>query len=557
MDGESEVRIEISDDPGPGASSAEAALRSRAESHGERVAFTDPPDRSERALGQPRSVTFAQANAIADTLCGKFRETGLGEGDVIAIQAPNIIETPLLILGAWRAGLVPCLLPLLWRLDEIHRAFSQIKPRATVSIGHHAGERQAETLGEAAARHMSIRYVFAFGDDLPDGITPINDWLAVPERIENEADDVTDAKPDMSGKPIIMTWAVCEQGPYPVPRTQAEVMAAARMFSTQLKLNSSDVLLNTYPFTGIAALAGQLVAPLLAGCEMVQHLPFDFDVFVRQLKDHRITCTAVPAPVITALEERHNLHSGALHLRRLGCVWPSPHAIHARSGLFETPVPIFDMYNFSELALMVRERKSDTDPSLLPLGKIYVPDSDENVEPVLETRVRGSVTHEDSKQLLKGTLIVRGSIVPSGPFALDEPAGKAVQQPDSHGSLDTGIGCVVGDTLEGHFRCQKSEDLIYHGGAVIAAGELDELYADFDEFLDAAAFVLDDTVIGERIFAAVVPRPELSPSLARLKQFLIEKRVAPYKTPDQLVIVKSIPRSGEGVILRDQILSQL
>ena len=557
MDGESEVRIEISDDPGPGASSAEAALRSRAESHGEGAAFTDPPDRFERGLGQPRSVTYAQTNAIVDTLCGKFRETGLCEGDVIAIQAPNIIEAPLLILGAWRAGLIPCLLPLLWRLDEIHQAFSQIKPKATVSIGHHAGERRAETLGEAAAKHISIRYVFAFGDDLPDGVTPINDWLAVPERIENDADAVTDEAPDISGKPTIMTWAVSEQGPYPVPRTHGEVMAAARMFTTQLKLNSSDVLLNTYPFTGIAALAGQLVAPLLAGCEMVQHLPFDFDVFVRQLKDHRITCPTVPAPIIAALQERQNLHSDVLHLRRLGCVWPSPHAIHASPGLFETPLPIFDMYNFSELALMVRERKSDTDPSLLPLGKIYVPDSDKNVEPVLETRVRGSVTHEDSKQLLKGTLFVRGSIVPSGPFALEEPAGKTVQQPDHHGYLDTGLGCVVGDTLEGHFRCQKSEDLIYHGGAVIAAGELDELYAEFDEFLDAAAFVLDDAIIGERIFAAVVPRPELSPSLARLKQFLIEKRVAPYKTPDQLVIVKSIPRSGEGVILRDQILSQL
>ena len=76
MDGESEIRIEISNDPGPRAYSAEAALRSRAESHGERVAFTDPPDRFERGLGQPRSVTLAQANAIADTLCGKFRETG-------------------------------------------------------------------------------------------------------------------------------------------------------------------------------------------------------------------------------------------------------------------------------------------------------------------------------------------------------------------------------------------------------------------------------------------------------------------------------------------------
>jgi non-ribosomal peptide synthetase component E (peptide arylation enzyme) len=560
MDGESSVRIEISDDLGSGAASAEAALRGRAKNHGDNIAFTDPPDRSDRGLGQSRQVTFAQANAIADTLCIRFRESGLSEGDVIAIQAPNIVEAPLLILGAWRAGLIPCLLPLLWRLDEIHQAFSRIKPMAAVSVSHYSGEARAQTLGEAAARHMSIRYLFAFGDQVPDGITPINDWLDTPELIVEDEENKAGMMPDISNSTAIITWAVGEQGPYPVPRSHDQLMALARLFSAQLKLGGSDVMLNTYPFTSIAALAGHLVAPLLTGCEVVQHLPFDFDVFLQQLNAHDVTYTAVPAPVIAALEERNNLRSGALRLNRLGCVWPSPHAIEVAPALFETAVPIFDMYNFSELALMIRERTSGSDPALLPLGKIYPSDhdgDDEDEEPVLETRVHGTVSQENGKQVLKGTLLVRGSTVPSEPFTLDGLEGEKGLKADSHGYLDTGIGAVVGDALEGYFRCEKREDLIYHGGAVIAAIELDELYAEFDDFLDAAAFVLDDAVIGERIFAAVVPRPELSPSLVRLKQFLDAKRVAPYKTPDQLVIVKSIPRSGAGAVLRDQILSQL
>ncbi len=560
MDGESSVRIEISDDLGPGAASAEAALRGRAKSHGDKIVFADPPDRPDRGLGPSRQITYAQANALADTLCIQFRECGLKAGDVIAIQAPNIIEAPLLILGAWRAGLIPCMLPLLWRLEEIHQAFSQIKPKAAVSISHYAGERRAQTLGEAAARQMSIRYLFAFGDDVPDGITPINDWLAPPDLILEEERHEASVTPDISEAMAIITWAVGKQGPYPVPRSHHQLMALAHEFTTHLKLAPSDVLLNTYPFSGIAALAGHLVAPMLTGCQVVQHLPFDFDIFLQQLEQHDVTYTAVPAPVISALEERHDLLSGKLRLGRLGCVWPNLHTIHTTRGLFETPVPIFDMYNFAELALMVRERKSEGDPSLLPLGKVFAlerNEDDEDEEPVLETRVHGTVTHVDGKQILKGTLLVRGSIVPTGPYTLEGLDGEPILKPDSHGYLDTGIGCIVGDTRDGFFRCEKSEELFYHGGAVIAASELDELYAEFDEFLDAAAFALDDAVIGERIFAAVVPRPELSPSLTRLKQFLDEKRVASYKTPDQLVIVKSIPRSGAGAVLRDQILSQL
>ena len=44
------------------------------------------------------------------------------------------------------------------------------------------------------------------------------------------------------------------------------------------------------------------------------------------------------------------------------------------------------------------------------------------------------------------------------------------------------------------------------------------MYASYPEFLDAAAFAIDDPVMGDRIFAAVVPRPDQSPSLDSFPQ---------------------------------------
>ena len=447
-------------------------------------------------------------------------------------------------------------MPLLWQLEEVRQAFSRIKPVAAVSIGRYGDRKPAETLGEAAARQMSVRYVLALGEDIPDGITPIDEWLA--DASSANRDESVDAKSAAPSDDIaILTWRMAEQGPQPVPRAHKELSGLAREITVNLTLNGGDSVLNTYPFISIEAVAGQLIAPLIAGAGTTLHLPFNFDIFVQQLKDHQITYTAVPAPVISALEERHNLRSDDLHLSRIGCIWQGPHSVKSGTGLFEAPLPVFDIHNFSELALMVRERAKGCDPALLPLGKINAAGGDASDEPALETRVRGSVSNEDSKQILKGTLFVRGTTVPSGPFDSSGEDADAMLKPDAQGFLDTGIGCVVGETLEGHFRCKKSEDLIYHGGAVIAASELDKLYAEFDDFLDAAAFVLDDAVIGERIFAAVVPRPERSPSLKRLRQYLISKRVAAYKAPDQLVIVKSIPREADGTVLRDQILGQL
>lgn len=551
MDDDASVRIEIKDGAGPDMTGAEAALRHHAAHAGNEIAFVDPPDRAKRGMGQPRSLTFADADIIADRIAGRFLGCGLDTGDIIALQMPNTIEAPLLILGAWRAGLVVCLMPLLWRLDEINRAFSQIKAKAAVTVARYGDENSAQTLGEAAARNPSIRFVFAFGEDLPDGVTPIDDWLT--DDGAGDRDTGTPREPARPDQRAIITWTVLRQDACPVPRTHGEIAALAKMFSSQMKLGGGARVLNTYPYSSIGAVAGQLVAPLLAGAQIVLHLPFSFDVFVEQLQENEITYTALPASVISALEERCDLHSREQPLARIGCVWPNPHGVNSGPNLFETPLPIFDIHNFAELAILVRERSSGADPSLLPLGKIYLPGEEDAGDPVLETRVRGAVTHEESQQVLRGTLCVRGSTVPAGPLSL---AGTLLQ-PDSHGFLDTGIGCAVDESIAGQFRCQKSEDLIYHGGAVIAASELDKLYAEFPEFLDAAAFVLDDAVIGERIFAAVVPKPEVAPSLDRLKAFLSQKRVAPYKTPDQLVIVKSIPRSGQGAVQRDRILGHI
>ncbi|MCH8240773.1 MAG: AMP-binding protein, partial [Proteobacteria bacterium] len=155
MDRASSVRIKIKERPD--ALCAEAALRHHAARAPGRSAFTDSPDRAEHGLGPPRAVSFAQANRITDAIAGKLRECGLKQGDALALQTPNIIETPLLILGAWRAGLVPCLMPQLWRHEEIDRAFAQVQPKAVVTIGDDGDQSPARTMCDVSARHVSIR----------------------------------------------------------------------------------------------------------------------------------------------------------------------------------------------------------------------------------------------------------------------------------------------------------------------------------------------------------------------------------------------------------------
>jgi len=161
----------------------------------------------------------------------------------------------------------------------------------------------------------------------------------------------------------------------------------------------------------------------------------------------------------------------------------------------------------------------------------------------VETKLRPRADG-DSELLLRGPLVPHGP--PETPLAHDE-----------EGFVGTGLRGKAEAKDIMTIRLTADPDLLRHGGVAIAASEFDELYRGYPGFLDAACFVLPDPMVGDRVFAAVVPRPGDAISLETLTRFLADRQVAPYKFPDRLLVVKQIPRDAKGRVLRDQILQQV
>ena len=557
MDVDTTVRIEKKepgDKDNTNGETADSLLRQAATKSPAVIAFADPPNRADFGIGPAHSVPFAEADALATRVAAGFADHGLEAGDVVAFQLPNTWESALFMIAAWRARLIAVPMPMMWRLNELHHAVAQIDPKAIVTMGQFAGHDHAETMREAVAPHMSVRYIFGVGTELCDGVTPINDWL---ESDHPGEADVQTVRSGSASDVALMTWAASTSGMHPVPRTHAELLAIGRIAVAELQLTNTDVLLNAYPLTGIAAVAGQLMASLLTSAPLNFHLPFDYDTFVTQLREKDVTYTAVPPPVIAALGERGDMEEAGLALGRIGCVHTLPSDLESGDALADFPVPVYTIHNLAELALIIARENADQPAAALPLGQLFTTDTDAKDESYLETRVRGSVADSDSRQRLEGELFVRGATVPGGDL---DKAGALTQMllvKDAQGYLNTRIPCYIDDTMEGYFRCKRHRELLYHGGVAVPVAELDKTYAEYPEFLDAAAFAIADPVMGERIFAAVVPRPDQTPSLTDFRRFLEAKGVAAYKNPDQLVIVNAIPREPDGSVLRAQILNQI
>jgi acyl-CoA synthetase (AMP-forming)/AMP-acid ligase II len=513
---------------------AEALLRRRANQKPGITALADPPNAEALGLGPPRSFNYHQADAAVDALAQFFIELGLLPGDIVAMQLPNLAHAPLTLLAAWRAGLTVAALPMLWRGHEIGKACDELAPKALIGVSRCAGHSHAEDLCAIAARQLSVRFVLGFGPDLPDGVVSLD------EVIEAGGNGARPIEARGSKGPLLVTFTARPGLPFlPVMRHEDELLAQGAMTVLALDLDTRDVILNPYPLTGPAGLALGLMPWLISGATLVQHHPFDYDSFVTQLLTTGATVTALPAPVLDALADDGVLHRPQCLLRRLGVVWPAPG--QAAPAPFQGAAPLmFDLYPLGDLISVVLRRESQANPAALPLGNLRLGDEEAVfVETKLRPRADG-----DSELLLRGPLVPHGP--PGTPLARDED-----------GCVGTGLRGKAEAKDIMTIRLTADPDLLRHGGVAIAASEFDELYRGYPGFLDAACFVLPDPMVGDRVFAAVVPRPREALSLETLTRFLADRQVAPYKFPDKLLVVKQIPRDAEGRVLRDQIQQQV
>ena len=101
-------------------------LRRAAQRRPDAIALIDPPNRESFTDGQPRQLTYAQADRMVSAIAGRLRRMGLHTDAVVGIQIANTVESVLTLLGVLRAGLIAMPLPLLWRRAEAVAALSRV-----------------------------------------------------------------------------------------------------------------------------------------------------------------------------------------------------------------------------------------------------------------------------------------------------------------------------------------------------------------------------------------------------------------------------------------------
>ena len=120
-------------------------------------------------------------------------------------------------------------------------------------------------------------------------------------------------------------------------------------------------------------------------------------------------------------------------------------------------------------------------------------------------------------------------------------------------------GDTVARSADGYVRVlgRTSVDILKSGGYKLSALEIEEALLEHAAVAEVAVVGVPDATWGERVVACVVPRDGRDEECAedRLRAF-VRDRIAAYKVPRQVLIMRDLPRNALGKVVKRELLKK-
>ncbi len=383
------------------------------------LALVDPADKMRITQTPQQRLTFAAADREINALTAHFIDMGLPPGSVIALQLPNTVEFVLTLLAAHRAGLVAALLPQLWRQHDLTTALNRTGARAIITSSRIDGVSHADLIMNAAAEAFSIRYVGGFGNDLPEGMIPLDHVLAGPFI------EPLPPTPDARSAAII-TFDITTDGFRAVPRTHLNLISGGLAVFLESGIPQGASMMSALMPTSFGHLASSLVTWLLSGGVLSLHHPFDSAVLEREIIDGGCDVLLAPAPFAQRLAE-DGLLDRAPMLKHVVGLWRTPEQVESSAAWPAMQADFTDVYLFGEAGLFGAIRSTDGLPATILPGPHGAPRA-----------TTGNAIAGETLLTPRGTLGLRGPMVPVLAYTAQADASNGLIPAKPLDYVDTG-----------------------------------------------------------------------------------------------------------------------
>jgi malonyl-CoA/methylmalonyl-CoA synthetase len=308
------------------------------------------------------------------------------------------------------------------------------------------------------------------------------------------------------------------------------------------EITSSDRLCHALPLFHVHGLCFALHTSLLAGAHVLMLDGFDpptvIDFLAKKDGDHACTVfMAVPSMYVKLLGCLGKRVLDFTHIR----LWASGSA----------PLLVKDFQRIKKAfgkEPVEREGMSETGMNFSnPLKGKKKPGSIGLPLPGLDVRVVDPETLKDTAQGKVGEIWIKGPGITPGYWQKPEETAKAFAE----GWFRTGdLGRV---DEEGYYTLtDRLKNIIISGGENISPKEIESVVNRFEGVAESAVVGIPDEQWGEKVVAAVVPKPGSAPEVEDLRQFC-KAHLHDWKCPKQIILVKELPRNTMGKVLTEEV----
>lgn len=498
-------------------------------------------------------LSYGELDEASRCFAAWLQSIGVRKGDRIALMMPNLLQYPVCLFGAWRAGAVVVNTNPLYTPDELIHQLSDAGAEIIV-----VAENFAHTV-EQALPHTPLKHVVVtgVGDLLGKVKGPLTNFVVrkvkklVPPYTLPAARQFTDIlvsgrrcgyqRPALGHDDLAClqytggTTGVAKGCMLTHGNLIANVCQAHAWIKPYL-VEGKECIVTALPLYHIFALLANCLTFLkLGACNLLILNPKDIPAFVKALSTVRFTAITGVNTLFNALLSNSQFRKlDFSHLKiTLGGGMAVQEAV-AQRWLEVTGTPITQAYGLTETSPAV---------TINPLcqreftGSIGLP------VPSTEIAIRDG-GEEDLGIGEIGEICVRGPQVTPGYWNRPDETEKAF---DSDGFLRTGdIGLV--DEQGYLFIKDRKKDMIVVSGFNVYPNEVEAVIAEHPDIVEAAVVGVPDEHSGESVKLYAITR---NPALTEEEVIrFCRSKLTRYKCPRQVVFRQDLPRSNVGKILR-------
>ena len=515
--------------------------------------FADKPAFSN--LG--KTLTYAELYELSGHFAAYLQQhTDLQPGDRIAVQMPNILQYPVVVFGAIRAGLVVVNTNPLYTAREMEHQFNDSGAKALVCLANMA-HLSEEVLPKTGVKHVII--------------TEVADLLALPKRLlinavvkyvkkmvppyhlpqavmfnaamaKGRGKIVREANPAAGDIAVLQytggTTGVAKGAMLTHRNLMANMLQCRALMGSSLH-EASEIIVAPLPLYHIYAFTFHCMAMMLIGNHnLLITNPRDLPGMIKDLAKYKFTGFVGLNTLFVALcnnEEFRKLDFSGLKLTLSGGM--ALQMATAERWKDVTGCSICEGFGMTETSPVATVNPVDN----IQLGTIGIPVPSTLCKVIDDNGVEQPLGE-------RGELCVKGPQVMKGYWQRQDATDEIL---DADGWLKTGDIAVI--QPDGYLRIvDRKKDMILVSGFNVYPNELEDVLATLSGVLQCAAIGVPDERSGEAIKLFVVAKPGVTLSKEQVMEHM-RANVTGYKMPKAIEFRDSLPTTNVGKILRREL----